>query len=177
MPNSDPEKTASAPKNYAKYILFAAGCLGLIVVLWAALVHRSNQVNTSCPFRVNTYSAGDGSVKNPIAKDACVQLARITTPEAQKEGLSGRQSMKDTEGLLFDFGVPGSRCMWMKDMLFSIDMIWLDTSQTITTIKENVSPDTFPESFCGTDKDAYVIEVNAGVVKEAKLSVGQQLKL
>jgi uncharacterized membrane protein (UPF0127 family) len=159
-------------------ILVLGICFSIIILLWAALYIQDQQAATSCPFRVSPRQTdGSSSVKNPLAKPPCIRLTRITTPDAQRQGLSDRENMDDTEGLLFDFGVPGQRCMWMKDMLFNLDMVWLDQNARITAISQNIKPETFPKTFCGSGHDTYVIEVNAGVAKAAHLYIGQQLKL
>ena len=84
--------------------------------------------------------------------------------------------MPQDEGLLFVFNGEAQRCMWMQDMHFSIDMIWLDKDKTITNVEHSVSPETYPSSFCGGPA-AYVIEVNDGVAAEAHLRAGTKLSL
>lgn len=91
----------------------------------------------------------------------------------RKQGLSGRESLADNQGMLFDFHGSAERCMWMKDMNFSIDMIWLDEQKKVVAIEEDISPDTYPRSFCA--KAAYVLELDAGQVDEAHIRVGQML--
>jgi uncharacterized protein len=85
--------------------------------------------------------------------------------------------MDTDRGMLFDFGAPDQYCMWMKDMKFSLDMIWLNEQKEIVSLVENVSPQTYPKSFCGPKTAWYVVEVNAGIVSAADLRVGQRLNL
>lgn len=108
--------------------------------------------------------------------DNCVSLQVADSPAARQKGLSGRSSLLTQEGLLFVFDEPGEACMWMKGMKFSIDILWLDSQAQIKRIKKEVSPETYPESFC-VDGTKYVIELAAGTADKAGLRPGLRLKL
>lgn len=95
----------------------------------------------------------------------------------QQKGLGGRKSLAQNRGILFVFDAPGKQCFWMKDMLFSIDMIWLSSDKKVTHIAADVSPGTYPKQYCGDTSTKYVIELNAGEAKRAGLHVGQQVSL
>src|SRR5690349_20381775 len=47
------------------------------------------------------------------------------TDATREQGLSGALGLGTTEGMLFLFDYPGRPAFWMKDMLFSIDIIWI----------------------------------------------------
>lgn len=112
------------------------------------------------------------------AQDTCVELEVVSTDAALQKGLSGRSHMPVNHGMLFDFGQEGYRCMWMKDMRFSLDMIWLDGNAQVIDVTTDVMPETYPEEkFCGQAPARYVIEVNAGIADEAGVSFGQQIQL
>src|SRR3989304_6446445 len=56
----------------------------------------------------------------------------IAQTEAEREqGLSGHKPLADDEGMLFIFDKPGYHGFWMKDMLFSIDIIWISADKKI----------------------------------------------
>jgi len=98
------------------------------------------------------------------------------TPQAQTLGLSNRNSMPADHGMLFVFsGVPQKQCFWMRDMDFPLDIIWVGTYKQVVHIEQNVSPNTYPQSFCPSDPAQYVIELNAGAVKSAGIHDGQTL--
>ncbi|MDQ3065086.1 MAG: DUF192 domain-containing protein [bacterium] len=87
----------------------------------------------------------------------------MDTPELKAKGLSGKTGLEADQAMLFTYDQPGNYCFWMKDMLFSIDMIWLNMDKTINTIHKNVSPDTYPDqSFCPVTPAQYIVEVAAG---------------
>lgn len=97
------------------------------------------------------------------------------TPAAQTRGLGGRKSLPVNEGMLFVFAHPGQQCFWMKDMHFPLDIIWLNGSKQVVFIKSNLSPKTYPETFCPPNSAQYVIELNAGQAQKARLHTGETL--
>lgn len=96
------------------------------------------------------------------------------TEDKRVQGLSGRSGLDKNAAMLFVFSQASQQCMWMKDMKFSLDMVWLDKSKNVIKIVENVAPSTYPESFCA-DNAKYVVEFNAGMVKENNIKIGQNL--
>lgn len=99
------------------------------------------------------------------------RLERATTDQQRIQGLSGRDRLANDVGMLFDFANEDTHCMWMKDMKFSLDMVWLDAHKKVTHIAQHVSPGTYPESFCGLGR--YVLEVNAGLAEQRGIRVGK----
>ena len=83
-------------------------------------------------------------------------------PQEQMQGLSGREKMADNKGMLFIFPKSFAPSFWMKDMKFSLDIIWIDENGFIVAISKNVSPNTYPATFSPSSPVKYVLEVNAG---------------
>lgn len=96
-----------------------------------------------------------------------LQVDEVTTPAAQERGLSGRPSLGPNQGMLFIFPKEGFYSIWMKDMLFPIDIIWLDNNGQIVYVIENAKPCTFFS--CPIYKPAvparYVLEAVPGTFK------------
>ncbi len=153
---------SSKPKLPRRLIIALVVFVGL-----AALTGSRAKDGQSCPFYA----------KDSSNKRQCVVLDKAITSAERQQGLSGVNGILPAQGMLFVFDEPEAACMWMKDMKFSLDIIWLDADKTITKIEENVSPDTYPKFFCANQPAKYVIEVNAGVAKQADLKLDQQLKL
>ncbi len=95
---------------------------------------------------------------------------------ARQKGLGERNSMQLDEGMLFVFDKAEMQCFWMKDMRFSIDIIWLDEAKRVVHIEPNVSPDTFPQSFCPKAPAKYVIELNSGETAKSSINIGNQIR-
>jgi uncharacterized protein len=106
---------------------------------------------------------------------SCFEMEVADTNEKRIRGLSGREGLEENQGMLFVFEQVEEQCFWMKDMLFSIDMVWTDNHRKIIKIKENVSPDTFPDLFC-SDDTKYVLEFNQGFVSKYGLKLGSTLQ-
>ncbi len=98
------------------------------------------------------------------------------TPAKREKGLSNRDSLPDDTAMIFDFGKPGKYCIWMKDMNFPIDILWVNADGQVIELRQNVPPDSYPESFCPADDASYVIELNAGQVSRSGISEGERVR-
>jgi len=78
------------------------------------------------------------------------------------------------QGMLFIFEKKDTHSFWMKDMKFSIDIIWLNENKEVVFIKENAKPEDFPQNYIPTEQSLYVLEFNEGFVKENNISNGYQ---
>ena len=101
----------------------------------------------------------------------------VTTADTAKErenGLSGWERLGEGQGMLFVYTDASQYCMWMKDMHFAIDIIWLDSNKKVISTKENATPDTYPEPFCPSGDARYVLEVSSGTVSRLGIKSGDQ---
>lgn len=98
----------------------------------------------------------------------------VSTKEDMARGLSGRSGIDPDTAMLFKFEQAGQHCMWMKDMKFAIDMVWLDESHKVVSIERNVSPDTYPQNFCHDGKT--VVEFAAGTADRIPLHIGDRVE-
>lgn len=102
--------------------------------------------------------------------------AKVVDDQVERQqGLSNTPSLKEGEGMLFVYDTPSKLGIWMKDMNYSIDIIWIDQLKRIVFIEENISPDTFPETFAPPDPALYVLEVPAGFVEKHGVMVGEEV--
>jgi uncharacterized protein len=92
-------------------------------------------------------------------------------------GLSGTPYLPFEVVKLFVFDTPGQHSIWMKDMNYAIDIIWVDAAGVIVDKKENVSPDTYPASFEPVAPALYIIEAQAGFLEKAKVTIGDKVSL
>lgn len=101
-----------------------------------------------------------------------VELA--LTPPQLEFGLMYRDKMAADHGMLFDFGTLRPVMMWMKNTKLSLDMLFLDQTGVVTHIQENAVP--YSEAIISSGGPvAYVIELNAGIVKKLGLAVGDKV--
>jgi uncharacterized membrane protein (UPF0127 family) len=78
---------------------------------------------------------------------------------------------------LFAFNVNGEHSIWMKDMNYALDIIWISKAGEIVHIEQNITPETFPESFSSPIPAWYVIETNAGFTASNTIEVGDLVLL
>lgn len=102
-----------------------------------------------------------------------VQVAK--TPEAREKGLSETANLRENAGMLFIYDTEDKWAMWMKDMNYPIDIIWLDKDKKIVYIVKNAPPESYPfESFTPKQDAKYVLEVPAGTVGKKAISIGKE---
>lgn len=87
-------------------------------------------------------------------------------------GLSNTPFLPEHVVKLFVFGAEGSHSIWMKDMNYPIDILWLDQEGLVVYIEENIAPETYPESFSSPTPAWYVVEANAGFVEANGIDIG-----
>lgn len=108
---------------------------------------------------------------------ALISAEIAETPEKRALGLSGRKTLGKNEGMLFVFDEPGIYSFWMKDMLFPIDIIWLDEGFRVVAIAENAAPSSFPNLFTPSSPAQYVLEVPSGFVRQHTTRVGEYVHI
>lgn len=94
------------------------------------------------------------------------------TPALREQGLSGMNGLKSDQAMVFVFERPDMVGFWMKDMLFSIDILFLDESMRVISSVRDVSPDTYPEAFYPEAPAKYVVEFSAGTLDRLKVRKG-----
>jgi len=104
-----------------------------------------------------------------------VQASVADTLTKRIQGLSDTPFLPEGVVKLFAFGVPGSHSIWMKNMNYSLDIIWAAENGEIVHIEENVSPDSFPASFSSPTPAWFVVEANAGFVEQNQIGIGDEV--
>lgn len=104
-----------------------------------------------------------------------ISIAR--TPKERELGLSNSPSLQIGAGKLFIFDTPERMGFWMKEMKYSIDIIWIDSSWRVIDIEENVSPETYPRIFYPQSRAQYVLEMNAFEAQKYNITPGVVLSL
>lgn len=106
-----------------------------------------------------------------------LSLEVADTSALREHGLSNREKLSTGSGMLFIFDEMGAYGFWMKDMKFSLDIMWLDADKKIVHVEKNVSPDTYPTIFTPSSPAQYVLEVPAGFVDNSNVSLGDFLDI
>lgn len=101
--------------------------------------------------------------------------------EKEREiGLSGRNSIGDNQGMIFIFDKPDIYGFWMKNMKFSIDIVYLNNKK-IVTIYPNVA---FPKDpteelkiYTPSEPADTVVEFKAGTALKYNFKVGDSVTI
>jgi uncharacterized membrane protein (UPF0127 family) len=117
-------------------------------------------------------SPSSGATRTITIGESPVHVEVVDTDALRAQGLSGHAPLAPDEGMLFVFDADGIYPFWMKDMLFSIDILWLDARGKVVHIEKNISPDTYPASFTPDSPARYVLEVPAGFADQHDIQIG-----
>lgn len=111
------------------------------------------------------------------------KLFRVETAvssEALKKGLSGRKRLNSGHGMLFVFPELKRQSMWMPDMHFPLDIVWLDEHLAVVHVTEGAVPcasrDECP-SHSSRFLAKYAIEMTAGEAGRYGFAPGLQLSV
>ena len=128
----------------------------------------------SWPDAVSGYA--EATVVLPDGTEITVEVA--DTDEERRQGLSNRTDLGEYDGMLFVYDKADDRSVWMKDMLFSLDVIWLNQGEIVgwaagLSASSSHEP---PRSASPAPADAF-LEVPAGFIQAYGLQTGDQLDI
>jgi len=111
------------------------------------------------------------------ATDSILTQIDIEIAESEYEtqtGLMYRESMEDSQGMLFIFPDVAMHSFYMKNTKIALDLIFIDDDLRIASFKENAQP--LDESGLSSEVPIqYVLEVNAGLAEKWILEVGDRI--
>ncbi|MBP7821070.1 DUF192 domain-containing protein [Candidatus Saccharibacteria bacterium] len=114
MQTSDTKKIKSAPRN--KYLLLIL--VGFILLFSSVLLLKVNNKQTIY-IDNNKFSA-----------------EIVATDKERQKGLSGRESLAWKHAMVFNFEQEDYWNIWMKDMKFPIDVLWVNKDGKIISIEK-----------------------------------------
>lgn len=124
--------------------------------------------------------------KKLLVKNVVLDVEVVGEISKMQTGLAGRSSMKDNQGMLFDFSaqqavMPG---FWMKGMEFNLDIIWIYKNKIIGISANAQAPaknlNTKNENLPTYSPPAVitrVLEVNSGWAKKNNILVGDVVEI
>lgn len=106
-------------------------------------------------------------------------LEVVDDEASRNQGLMGREELGATEGMLFDFPAGTRPAIWMRNMLISLDLLFVDEQGRLQQIFREVPPcQSMPCEIYRADRPLrFVIEVPAGTAERLGLNEGDQLQL
>ncbi|MDO8620239.1 MAG: DUF192 domain-containing protein [bacterium] len=157
-------------------LLIGGGVILLIGALWMLVATRA-----------------PGEPQGPLLSIGgnTISLEIADTDEERELGLGNREAIPPDSGMLFVFTESDAYGVWMKEMHFPLDVVWLasakaDTGNSqddakkehdlvVVDIKENIAPETYPEEFYPSESVLYVLEIPAGTAKKNGIQIGSVL--
>lgn len=104
----------------------------------------------------------------------------VASPEALRQGLSGRKSLASGHGMFFIFPTLDRHSMWMPDMSFPLDIVWLDENLVVANINLAAIPCQSKlncPSYLSEKMVKYAIEMPAGDAVKYGFQVGLQISI
>lgn len=124
--------------------------------------------DSSCgAYKTEELLFGDKSVIVEISDNDCKRAL----------GLSGRKELRQDAGMLFIFKEEGGHGIWMKDMIFPIDIFWVNSQKEIVLIEKSVYPETYPEVFGESVFSKFVIELPSGFADANNIKEGDKIQI
>jgi uncharacterized membrane protein (UPF0127 family) len=122
-------------------------------------------------------SSTNNKIQGVILGEKLFEVEVMDDDVERIRGLSLHSPLEDNQGMLFVFPEDDLYGFWMKDMLFPIDIIWIDKNLVIVHIETNVLPETYPKVFSPSVPARYVLELSAGQSDFLKLKIGDSIKI
>ena len=94
----------------------------------------------------------------------------------QRRGLMFVRDLPADTGMLFIYDSPGILSMWMKNTYIPLDMLFIRTDGTVSSVVANTEPLSL-RSIASTEPVSYVLELNAGVAAALGIKAGDRLVL
>jgi hypothetical protein len=116
-------------------------------------------------------------------RDLVIDAELAISSEERTQGLAGRESLSPDEGMLFVHDEERQGSMWMRDMRFPLDVIWISADRRVVDVHQDLSPP--PSGTQSGDLQVYhpsapvlyFLEVNAGTVGEHGIQAGDAVKI
>jgi len=156
MPSRDTKKIKSVHKN-TKFSFIVI----LLAVIASVLIILFNKSTDDNPYL--------------LVNGQKIYIETLTTEKQKEKGLSGRKFLASNNGLLFVYENMGNWKIWMKNMFFPIDVIWIDNEGIVVGVKTNISPESYPEIHQIDRQSRYIIELNAGAAERYNIKPGDKI--
>lgn len=131
--------------------------LVLLLVAAAAVYILWPQMQPHATLRI-----GDGVFKTKVAK---------TSAEREK-GLTETTELREDQAMLLVYERNDKWDIWMKDIEYPLDIVWLDASKTVVHIVKNAPPESYPyEKFTPKKEARYVLELPGGTVSKKSIKI------
>jgi uncharacterized membrane protein (UPF0127 family) len=168
-------------ENKRHLVLYAVGAVAVITLLLGYLAYQADMSDTgpepALPAVSSTTSEAIAVAASSTAVRQPFKFEVVSTQALQAKGLGGRSDIPSDYGMLFVFTEKEKHGFWMKDMLASIDILWISDQGVVVGIEAAVSPATYPAVFYPPEPVRYVLETRSGEAARLGIVRGTKLNL
>lgn len=154
-------------------VVFFAGALLLVII------NTSTSHTHADNFLAGISAPPDRYLKAEVTVNNFKLIADLAlTQDQQTKGLAVKNTMNESQGMLFVFEHPSLESFWMKDMKFPIDIIWMDANRSVVYVAPQLEP--CPAigdcpAYVPTKESMYVLETKAGFSHRHDVKLGTQM--
>ena len=165
--------------NFKKLLLWTSVTISLLLI---GLIFISQLMPESVPSETSSNSHLNKSSMQTVSAKIHTTQFTLYSPQTASErqvGLAAFDSLQAHEGMIFKGLQPDSLSIWMKNMKFDIDVIWLDENDTITYIEKSISKNSYQKIYQNPTSapSTYLIELPAGTVEQMTINLGDKVTL
>ena len=153
----------------------------LPIIVAAIIVGVAGMLSIPSDVKLESVEFPRGTIK---IDDVVLEVQIADTDPRRTRGLMFQDELPYDEGMLFVFDGLGPRSIWMLNMQFPLDVIWIDSDGNVVHIEKDVPPcKTALETVaCPSHKGnnqfaEYVLEVTAGFVDEFQITKDSKLEI
>lgn len=136
----------------------------------------SEPTSSTKPSSIEFVKQGELTFLGPDRQSIVTIDIEIADDDATREqGLMYRTTMGENRGMLFVFFEDGFKSFWMKNTVLSLDIMFVNANNEITTIHRNTTPFSEQE-YPSSGPARYVIEVEGGFADRHNIRVGTTIE-
>ncbi|MDE1869920.1 MAG: DUF192 domain-containing protein [Candidatus Micrarchaeota archaeon] len=116
--------------------------------------------------------------KGVKVKNTKLELLIADSLPKQILGLMHRPQINPNQGMLFVFRTDSRHSIWMYNMRFSIDCIWINEAGKVVDLVEGMKPCTSMlgcTAYYPKEEARYVLELRSGAAKRLGIKIGSSL--
>lgn len=151
-------------KKKTNLIWYLLAFFGIAFVIFFVLQKQDYRESLS---GIETYEQVEVSFERQEVPKLETWIADTTFKRSR--GLSVVEKLLPNQAMLFVFEESGRHPFWMKDMKFAIDIMWINERGEIIYIKEQASPQDYPEHYAPDETALYVLETTSGFVSQYEI--------
>lgn len=159
-------------------LLFAAACASSTHAPEITPDSATSPTSEASPLLGDGQAALRTIVADINGTDVTLEVAE--GPDERTNGLGRRDGLAENTGMLFVWDEETSHSLWMKEMRFDLDFVWLDADKRVVSIDANVpvQPGAADSELVRYRPDGpvlYAIELEAGKAARLGVAVGDTL--